>query len=338
MLLQLGLMAGNPDADANADANADALDERCRAHVMSIDDAATPESVARHTLEHVMAARWLIRAARCHPLAARAARRGEDCAVRFTYSPNTTNAADSTVVHIASGADSNSNCSARTNRKDQLRKQLRGQKSIPHLLVELCLRDTCSAREEDVDVDAGVFPVADGSPLGVFKDLGSPIVQGSLRTIVSSKGSSIDEYSESKILRVYEKEGCPGIASHCEEIGMGKVESGADILAFEAGENGEGEDESDGKNDDDGDDDLGPLVQTDARFVPHARQANDRRARRTPNLPDRIGSPPTRREMDAVIRKASIDPFQSRIITTKISNGSTSTGHRDKRRKKERST
>ena len=217
MLLQLGLMAGNPDADANADA----LDERCRAHVMSIDDAATPESLARYALEHVMAARWLIRAARCHPLAARAARRGEDCAVRFTYSPNAS--ADSTVVHIVSGADSNSNSSGRTNRKDQLRKQLRGQKSIPHLLVELCLRDTCSAREEDVDVDAGVFPVADGSPLGVFKDLGSPIVQGSLRTIVSSKGSSIDEYSESKILRVYEKEGCPGIASHCEEIGLSLI-------------------------------------------------------------------------------------------------------------------
>jgi hypothetical protein len=188
-----------------------------------------------------------------------------------------------------------------------------------------------------VDVDAGVFPVMVGSLLGVFKDLGNPIVQGSLRAIVSSKGSSIDEYSESKILRVYEKEGCPGIASHCEEIGIGKVESGADILAFEAAENGEDDDDDDDdKDDDDGDDNLGPLAQTDARFVPHARQANDRRARRTPNLPDRIGSPPTRREVVAAIRDASIDPFQSRIITTKISNGTSS--HRGKRRKKERST
>ena len=314
MLLQLGLM-GHPDADANADAHA---------HVMSIDDAATPESVARYALEHVMAARWLIRAARCHPLAAR---RGEDCAVRFTYSPNAN--ADSTVVHIVSGANINS---SRTNKKDQLRKHLMTQKSIPHLLVELCLRDTCSAREEDGDGDgdAGVFPVVVGSPLGVFKDLGSPIVQGSLRAIVSSKGSSIDEYSESKILRAYEKGGCPGTASHCEEIGMGKVESGADILAFEAGEVGD-------NDDDDSDDDLGPLAQTDARFVPHARQANDRRARRTPNLPDRIGSPPTRREMADAIWEASIDPFQSRIITTnKSTNGSSS--HRGKRRKKKRST
>mmetsp|Transcript_22404 Transcript_22404/g.64318 ORF Transcript_22404/g.64318 Transcript_22404/m.64318 type:complete len:432 (+) Transcript_22404:129-1424(+) len=283
MLLQLGLMGQTP-ASSGTNAAADAtdatsllaLEERCCRHVMSVDDAATPESVARYALEHGMAARWLIKAARCHPIAARAASRGEDCAVRFVYGPNTND--DSTIVHVVCGAN-------RTN-KGRRRKQLRAQKTIPHLVIELCLRD---ANEEDGDV----LPVMVGSPMGVFKDLGSPIVQGSLRAVISNGSSNgVDEDNETKILRVYEKKDCPGIASHCEEIGIGMVESG-----------------------DNDDDDLGPLVRSDARFVPHARQANDRKAKRTPNLPDRVESPPTRREMAAAILEASIDPFQSRIIT-----------------------
>ena len=287
MILQLGL------------AHADNDESR---HVLSVDDAATPESVARHALEGAMAAQWLIKAACCHPIAAETAQTGEDCAVRFVYNPNTN---DSTIVHIVRGGKK-AHCKKKN--KGRRRKQLRAQRTMPQLVIELCLQE--SAREGG-DV---ALPVMAGSPLGLFRGLGNPVVQGSLRVTSNGPPSLVDEDVDAKILRVYEKEGYPDMASHCVELGMGKVRNGADILLLEAdGEHGGDGDDNDDSDDDD--DDLGPLARSDARFVPHVRQANVRKAKRTPDLRERIESPPTRREMAAAILEASIDPFQSRIIT-----------------------
>ena len=289
MILQLGLTDADNDEPR---------------HVLSVDDGATPESVARYALEDAMAAQWLIRAALCHPIAAGAAERGKDCAVRFVYNSNTN---DSTIVHIVRGGKK-ANSKNKTN--GRRRKQLRAQRTIPQLVIELFLKD--SAHEGG---DAAL-PVMAGSPLDLFRDLGKPLVRGSLRVTSDGPSSLVDEYVDAKILRVYPKEGYPDIASHCVELGMGKVRNGADILLLEADcEHVSDDDDSDDSYDDSDDDDLGPLARSDARFVPHVRQANVRKAKRTPDLRERIESPPTRREMAAAILEASIDPFQSRIIT-----------------------
>ena len=313
MILQLGIIADQTPAsgsttkaaDANADPDATAAaassenttttttnnNNNKPRHVMPVDDDATPEFVARHALEGAMAAQWLIKAARCHPIANGAAQRGEDCAVRFVYNPN---ANDSTIVHIVRGGNKT---------KSRRRKeQLSAQKSIPQLAIELHLKD--SAHE-----DGDGYPVMGGSLLGGFKGLGNPIVQGSLRMINNGSSSLVDEDIDTKIVRVYEREDNPDIASHCVEIGLGRVRNGADILEVDS------EHVDDEHEEEEDDIDLGPLARSDARFVPHARQANVRMAKRTPDLPERIKSPLTRREMAAAIREASIDPFQSRIIT-----------------------
>ena len=278
-------------------------------HVLPVDGAATPESVARYALENAMAAQWLIRAALCHPIAARAAERGEDCAVRFVYNSN---ANDSTIIHVFRGGKK-ANGKKMTNGRRR-KQQLRAQRIIPQLVVELCLKDSA---HEGGDV---ALPVMAGSPLGLFEGLGDPVVQGSLRVTSNGSSSLVDEDVDAKILRVYEKEGYPDIASHCVELGMGKVRNGADILLLGADYEHVGDDDDDDDSDEsydsaNDDDDLGPLARSDARFVPHVRQANVRKAKRTPDLRERIESPPTRREMAAAILEASIDPFQSRIIT-----------------------
>lgn len=298
MILQLGLTdAGNVEPR----------------HVMSVDDAATPESVARYALEDAMAAQWLIKTALCHPIAARAAERGEDCAVRFVYNSNTN---DSTIIHIVRGG---MKANSKNKTKGRRRKHLRAQRTIPQLVIELCLKD--SAREVGDRVVA--LPVMAGSPLSLFEGLGNPVVRGVLRVTSNGSSSLVDEDIDAKILRVYQKEGYPDIASHCVEFGMGKVRNGADILLLEADcEHVGDDDDSDNSDDNDSDDsdkddedDLGPLARSDARFVPHVRLANVRKAKRTPDLRERIESPPTRREMAAAILEVSIDPFQSRIIT-----------------------
>ena len=259
-----------------------------------------------------MAAQWLIKAACCHPTAARAAQRGEDCAVRFVYNPNTN---DSTIIHIVRGGKNNNQ--RKNNKVHRRKKRLRAQRTIPQLVIELCLKD--SAREDAGAGDA--LPVIAGSPLGLFRDLGNPVVQGSIRVTNNGSSSLVDEEDiDTKILRVYQKDGYPDVASHAHfvEVGIGTMRNGADVLALEADSEDVDDDHHDDQGDDDSDDDdndLGPLARSDARFVPHVRQANIRKEKRTPNLRERIESPPTRREMAAAILEASIDPFQSRIIT-----------------------